>query len=185
MDYKNISQLAIIDEHYLLMITKTGLAVVKIDYESQSLIFIQRIFMDFAEMSHIIYQYSQRNILIYNDSQFITGKYVKNQIILDSEREFDFRNFKWPKLDGNKLFGFTMLNRQNNAGIRLTRYRELHLGTLAENSIEVPFNNSIRGWRVIFLFLIIILTKFSPLIIPGVEIDYMLYFSMKIIRYVI
>jgi hypothetical protein len=111
---------------------------------------------------------------VYDTDGFITGNLIGDEVIVSPRREFNFQYLRWSKLVGNRLYGFRILETQNNTGLSFLQFCNIELVTLTEKTIEVPFppsdNQATPIVCVSFQSQFLITVKFRNIPIVGVEI---------------
>lgn len=173
----------LIDVEYLLMDFGINLLCFKIDYESWTISLIREI--DYLGVDEIdIDLLNERNFVIFEEEEFVTGSLVRDSIVLNPRVHFNFGCLCWTKLVGSHLCGFRLDIDDDE-----WQYCEIDLTALTEQTFEMPYrvnNHFPDSGRLNVRFL----TRFSYCwifrieVIAGLEIACMLRLKTFASRYV-
>jgi hypothetical protein len=176
-----------IGEQHLVIISLNTLLIVKIDVESKAI---------YSSWSHdlknracwiTIDQLDKNRFLVCSSwLGLITGNLVNNEVVMTLPDNLMICNLRYPKLSGNKLFGFLIPQRPTGDDAWVWKFSELYLKETAYKLTEVPVvihkSRSLDS-AMVCLFVLIILSIFRLMSIAGAKTDYILPFQMETHRY--
>jgi hypothetical protein len=128
-----------IDNHHLLLGAWTGFVLLTIDYESWQINFVSESVINFLKQWMITDQLNKHNFIIYNEDEFVTGKLIDDELVLNTSRKFNFGWLYFPKLVGNQLIGLCNTEHVDDNGFKVWQLRKINLDTLTEETSKVPF----------------------------------------------
>jgi hypothetical protein len=176
-----VSWLKIIGEQYLLICSEDQIVPLNIDYHYLKTKLVSQVDIGFQRDNAVIDELNDRNFILYYKTSFITGSVIDDKIVLSPRKNYDFNNFQWAKLVGNKLIGF---RRSNENNIRFWKFCSIDLEELTEKTVKMsPRRNKgcdLSDMPVRLSILFLIMNNFSIINITGLEMCCMLILDTSI-----
>jgi hypothetical protein len=93
----------LIGGHHLLILGEYELILFKIDSELWQITPVFKSDVKFEKIWNVTMvtdQQDNRSFILYDSTGFISGKVIKNELVLSPRREFNVGELRWPKLVG-------------------------------------------------------------------------------------